>query len=323
VVRALKISKISLAWLAIVLTTMFWATSLIFAKIVFDEVTPITFVALRYTLACPVLIAFMAMLGNKKRPRASIRANWRVILATGLTGPFLNQILQYIGLDLTTAGDAILLLNLSPVFAVILAAPILNEAITTEKVSGLVLATLGATMIVMNTAPGDPSFTPLRVLGNIVVIASTFFFALNGIIGKIGVGSIDSLSFTFYSTLSAVPFLWITASILEDVTVMLHLSPIAWLLILWVGVVNTAIGFALYYESLNHIEASKVQIALNLIAVWGVTMSVFVLGESATVLQLLGGALTVVGVILAQRVRNGSQSKEMPRSPDTEEVGQP
>ncbi|MFX1602330.1 MAG: DMT family transporter, partial [Promethearchaeota archaeon] len=142
-------SKTTLAWLAIVLTTMFWATSLIFAKMVFDEVTPILFVALRYTLACPFLIGFMALLRNRERQRVSIRAHWRVILATGLTGPFLNQILQYIGLDLTTAGDAILLLNLSPVFAVILAAPILGEAITTEKVSGLILATLGATMIVM------------------------------------------------------------------------------------------------------------------------------------------------------------------------------
>ncbi|MFX0045719.1 MAG: DMT family transporter [Candidatus Hermodarchaeota archaeon] len=316
-------SKTTLAWLAIVLTTMFWATSLIFAKMVFDEVTPILFVALRYTLACPFLIGFMALLRNRERQRVSIRAHWRVILATGLTGPFLNQILQYIGLDLTTAGDAILLLNLSPVFAVILAAPILGEAITTEKVSGLIRATLGATMIVMNTTPEDPSFTPLRLLGNIVVIFSTFFFALNGIIGKIGVGSIDSLTFTFYSTLSAVPFLWITAIILEDVTVLLHLSLIAWLLILWVGVVNTAIGFALYYESLNHIEASKVQIALNLIAVWGVMMSIFVLGESATVLQLLGGALTVVGVMLAQRVRNGSESEKISQSPETEEVGQP
>jgi drug/metabolite transporter (DMT)-like permease len=313
-------SRTTLAWLAIVLTTMFWATSLIFAKIVFDEVTPIIFVSLRYTLACPFLIVFMAMLRNRERPAASIRAHWRVILATGLTGPFLNQILQYIGLDLTTAGDAILLLNLSPVFAVILAAPMLNEAITTEKVSGLILATLGATMIVMNTTPGDPSFTPLRLLGNMVVIASTFFFALNGIIGKIGVGSIDSLSFTFYSTLSAVPFLWIAAATLEDVTVLLHLSLTAWLLILWVGVVNTAIGFALYYESLNHIEASKVQIALNLIAVWGVMMSVFVLGESATILQLLGGALTVVGVVFAQRVRGESKRAAVRHSTDSTEA---
>ncbi|MHA2379975.1 MAG: DMT family transporter [Candidatus Thorarchaeota archaeon] len=309
-------SKTTLAWLAIALTTMFWATSLIFAKIVFDEVTPIIFVALRYTLACPFLIVFMAVLGNKGRPRASFRANWRVILATGLTGPFLSQILQYIGLDLTTAGDAILLLNLSPVFAVIIAAPVLNEAITTEKVGGLVLATLGAIMIVMNTTPGDPSFAPLRLLGNMIVIASTFFFALNGIIGKIGVGSMDSLSFTFYSTLSAVPFLWITAAILEDITVLLHLSPTAWLLILWVGVVNTAIGFALYYESLNHIEASKVQIALNLIAVWGVMMSVFILGESATVLQLLGGSLTVIGVVFAQRVRGQSKNEDAKPSLD-------
>ncbi|NIV43652.1 EamA family transporter, partial [Candidatus Bathyarchaeota archaeon] len=68
----------------------------------------------------------------------------------------------------------------------------------------------------------------------------------------------------------------------------------------WVAVVNTVIGFVLYYESMKHIEASLVQIVLNLIAVWGVLMSIFVLHETITFLQVLGGAVTVIGVVIAQ-----------------------
>jgi drug/metabolite transporter (DMT)-like permease len=72
---------------------------------------------------------------------------------------------------------------------------------------------------------------------------------------------------------------------------------------MWIGFVNTALAFMLYYESMKHIEASKVQIALNLIGVWGVLLSIPILGEIISPLQILGGAITVIGVIMVQRDR--------------------
>jgi drug/metabolite transporter (DMT)-like permease len=51
---------------------------------------------------------------------------------------------------------------------------------------------------------------------------------------------------------------------------------------------------------MKHIEASLVQIMLNLIAVWGVLLSIFVLHETVTYLQIFGGIITVIGVIIAQ-----------------------
>ena len=44
-------AKVSLAYVAILVTTVLWASSLIFAKLIFEELGPIVFVALRYTLA--------------------------------------------------------------------------------------------------------------------------------------------------------------------------------------------------------------------------------------------------------------------------------
>jgi len=204
---------------------------------------------------------------------------------------------------MTTASDAVLLLNFTPVFAVILAAAVIDERMTVTKLLGLAMATLGATMIVFNPAAVDPNISPTRLIGDIILIASTFFFAVNGIIGKIAVKSVDSVSLTLYSTLSAVPFLWVSVILFEDLSVLLALSPETWIIIIWVGIVNTALAFMLYYESMKHIEASKVQIALNLIGVWGVLMSIPILGETISLLQILGGAVTIFGVIMVQRGR--------------------
>ncbi len=296
--------KSTAAWLTICLITVAWASSLILAKIAFMEgLTPIIFVALRYTIACPFLIVAVYMSRRRSMMRGDIRSNWRIILLAGLTGPFLSQVLQYIGLSMITAGETILLLNMSPVFAGLMAAPVLKEKITSEKIGGFLLAAIGAGLIVLGGTPLDDAFGPLRLLGNTIVIVSTFLFAVNGIAGKMAIKSVDAVSLTLYSTLFAVPFIWLSAAFTEDITVILRLSASVWAIILWVGVVNTALAFVLYYNAMNHIEASRVQIALNLITVWGVLMAFLVLGEPLFALQLVGGAMTIIGVIIAHRIR--------------------
>lgn len=302
-------SRTSLAYLAIIVTTVLWSSSLIFAKLIFAEVGPIVFVALRYTLACPFLLV-VTLQHKRKQTITDVKNNWKILLVAGLSGPFISQILQYIGLEMTTASDALLLLNLTPIFAVILAAPVLNEKLTSEKIVGLVLATIGAMLIVMNTTPEFATFDLWRLLGDLLVIVSTFFFAVNGIAGKIAIKSVDAVSTTFYSTLFAIPFIWISATLLDDVTVLLTMSVQAWLVVMWVAIVNTVIAFVLYYESMKHIEASLVQIMLNLIAVWGVLMSVFVLSETVTYFQILGGTVTVIGVVIAQLAQARRKNNE-------------
>lgn len=306
-----EMSRYTYAWLAVLTITVLWASSLILAKIVFVELTPITFVALRYTLACPVLIP-MAYFTRRRQEEGeksqnSPREHWKILLIAGLAGPFLSQVIQYIGLDMTSASDAVLLVNFTPVFAVILAAAMIDERITAAKLLGLITATFGAIMIVVNPAPVDPVISATRLLGDILLIGSTFLFAVNGIVGKIAVKSVDSVSVTLCSTLAAVPFLWLSVVLFEDLSILLTLSVQAWVIVIWIGIVNTAIAFMLYYESMKYIEASRVQIALNLIGVWGVLLSVPVLGEILSPLQILGGAVTIIGVIMVQRDRAGDQ----------------
>jgi drug/metabolite transporter (DMT)-like permease len=302
-------NRVFLAWIALVLTTMAWASSLVLAKIVYAEMTPIVFVALRYTLASPLLIVLF--LSQKDRYERAIvsKKNWRVLTLAGLSGPFLSQVLQYIGLSMTTAAEALLLLNTSPIFAVVLAYAFISEPITLDKIGGLFLATLGVSLIVIGGTSIDTGFGFVRLLGDGIIVVSTFLFAVNGIAGKVAVRLVDSISVTTFSTLIAVPCIWICAIVSEDVTVIFRLSLNAWLIIVWVGVVNSVIAFILYYESMKYIEASRVQIALNLISVWGVLMSVLVLGETTSVIQIIGGALTIIGVIVAQRMIHDNTQK--------------
>jgi len=288
------------SWLAILFTTLAWGSSIVFAKFVYTELTPMIFLALRYTIACPPLYFLVRLLVDTPSDQSVIRENWKVLLAAGVTGPFISQALQYIGLGFTNASDTVLLINFAPLSSAILAVPLLDESLNRWKVMGMVLAIAGATLIVFGGTSFESTVLPNRVLGDILVLVSTFFFALNGIFGKLAVKNLHSISFTFYSILFSIPFLWLTAAVTENIDILFSVSSGNWLLMLWIGVVNTAVSFALYYEAHRHIEASTIQIGLNLVAVWGVTLSIALLAESVTLVTLIGGALTVVGVIIAQ-----------------------
>lgn len=308
-------SRISLAYFVLILTTVAWASSLIFYKIIFSQITPIVFVALRYTIATPFLLV-LALQQRRGKTGGTIRKNWKVLFVAGLSGPFISQVLQYIGLGLTTAGDALLLLNLTPIFAVILAAPILKEKMTLDKILGLLIATVGACFIVLNTSPDYTVIDLQRIVGDVIVIVSTLFFAINGIAGKIAIKYENAVSVTFYSILFVVPFIWISAALVEDVAILFTMSTDAWLVVIWIAIVNTVVAFILYYESMKYIEAGRVQITLNMIGVWGVLMSVLVLQESVSLLQITGGFLTVIGVVIAQLTQVRKKSSEDLITPD-------
>ena len=309
----------ALAWLALIFLTAIWASSLILGRIAFTEVTPqvtpILFVTMRYSLACPPLLLIVIIMRKRPIDTAALKRNWKTVFIIGFTGPFLSQSLQYIGLNMTSAGETILLINMSPVFAVILALPLLGERITRHKVGGLLLATAGATLIVLEGSSFDIGLDLTRLIGDALIIISTFLFAINGISGKKAVKEVDSLSLTLYSTLVSVPFLWVTVFLLEDVTILSSVSPEVWIIFLWVGIINSAIGFVIYYEVMNYIEASQVQITLNLISVWGVLMAIMVLGEVLTSLKIIGGALTIIGVTLVQRKNMAHQPQTLEDSP--------
>ena len=106
--------KSTLAYVAILVVTVLWASSLILAKIVYVEMTPIVFVTLRYTTAVPFLVLFVLTSRNRSENFKKTKINWRIILIAGITGPFLSQVLQYIGLGMTTAGETLLLKHIHP-----------------------------------------------------------------------------------------------------------------------------------------------------------------------------------------------------------------
>jgi drug/metabolite transporter (DMT)-like permease len=124
----------------------------------------------------------------------------------------------------------------------------------------------------------------------------------------------DPISLSFYGFLFAALF-WATVQPLwefpydrldDSVSLLGNLedrtAPV-WLLMLFVVVVGTMITFALITSALKYVSATRVGIAAMLEPVAASLVAWAWLGETFGVAQLVGGAIVLVAILLAQTAR--------------------
>ena len=76
-----------------------------------------------------------------------------------------------------------------------------------------------------------------------------------------------------------------------------------WLLLLYVVVAGTMVTFLLVAAALRHISATRVGIVAMLEPVAASAVAFLWLGESFGTAQLVGGAIVLTGILLAQTAR--------------------
>jgi drug/metabolite transporter (DMT)-like permease len=72
-----------------------------------------------------------------------------------------------------------------------------------------------------------------------------------------------------------------------------------WLRLLYLGTLSSAFGYFLYNWSLAHLKAAQTANFVSLMPIAGVAIAILFLGESVVPVQLIGGAVVLVGVWLA------------------------
>lgn len=136
------------------------------------------------------------------------------------------------------------------------------------------------------------------MLGDLLVLAATLCWAAYTLIGR---------------TLNRVPKLTLVAH--QAMYGMLMLFPFAlfemgqWqkpslipcLSILYLGLMCSAVTYLLYNYALKALAASQVSTFLNLVPVIGVLAAVLLLGEQVQLIQIIGGAVILVGVAVSTR----------------------
>jgi drug/metabolite transporter (DMT)-like permease len=74
----------------------------------------------------------------------------------------------------------------------------------------------------------------------------------------------------------------------------------AWFGLVGVGVVSTFIAIQTFYAGTQRVGAAQAALISTIEPVWTISLAALLLGESLQPVQLAGGALILLGVLLAQ-----------------------
>ncbi|MFQ5793926.1 MAG: DMT family transporter [Candidatus Bipolaricaulia bacterium] len=299
--RLLKIEKPSrfVAVAESVLVTLIWASSFVLVKIGLDYMGPLTMAGLRYFLAFLLLLPFMTR--NRNITRSMPSRLWIRLFFIGLSAYTIGNGALFWGLKYVPATTGSFLFSLIPLPILFASVLWLKEIPTPLQLAGIVVSLVGS---VLFFAPG---FSAGESLGIGIVVVGLISFAGFAILGREVARDrqVDTLSLTAIPLAFGGGILLLVAFPMEGLP---RFPTMAWGIVLWLAVINTAFAYMLYYHSLQVLTAVEMNVMLNLAPLVTAVLAWFLLSERLGMIQIIGMITAIIGVVLVQWRRRGSNA---------------
>jgi drug/metabolite transporter (DMT)-like permease len=275
-----------------------WGGTFVAGKIVVSVFTPLMGSFVRYVVACAALLVAAFAL-EKGLPRLT-RQQWAATFVLGLLGVFAYNLLFMAALERLPASRAALIIALNPVITITISAFVLDEHLSRRRWLGVGIALAGVWIVISRGHLADLAAAGIGA-GELCMLGAVTSWALYTIIGRKVLSGLTPLAATNYAALWGTLLLGVMAAPHLD---HLHVSQFDARMVtsvLYLGVGGTALAFVWYYMSIKRLGASIASIFNNLVPVFGVAISVLVLGEPLLPSMLIGGAIAICGVMMVSR----------------------
>lgn len=285
------------AWLplgAAGVTVVLWASAFVAIRHLAGTFNPGALAFGRLTVGA-LCLGVLALRHPLPRPT---RRQWLGIVIVGALWYATYHVALNAGEHHVDAGTASLLILTAPVFVGVLAAIFLGERMTTTIGVGLALALAGVALIGFS---GNGGGDDQHLLGSALCLVSALAAAISMVVQKKMLVGFRAVQLTWLTVsvgaVICLPFVGQFASNVQHASA----SSIAWLVFLGVG--PTAIAYTTYGYALSQMTATQTGILTYLIPPITIVLGLVFLGEAPPALAYLGGAVTLVGVVVARRRR--------------------
>ncbi len=282
------------AYVLVNLATLFWAGNMTLGRALRDQIGPFTLTAARVGIVAALFLVLLRRLPKEERRPG--RA-WPWLLGMAFTGVAGFPVLLYLALRYTTASNAALINGTGPLITALLACWLLRTGLTRGQMIGAVLSLFGV-LLVIGGAPAVILDGFKLNPGDILVVINVVMWGLYSIMSRIVTRDRSVVWATAFSTWYAVPML-LPGAFLEWQQTPPVLSWQVLLAVLYVSIFAAFLAFLAWNEGVRRVGPAGAMAFYNMLPVFGVLMGAVFLGEHLAPGQLLGGALVVVGGLLA------------------------
>ncbi len=244
-----------------------------------------------YRLGLASVILFPFFIHNQNKRKTLNRKNLIFPVLAGLFTSF-DFGVWFSSLDYTTAANAALLGNTSPLWVALAAWLLLRRRLKSRFWLGLALAVGGASLVI-----GTDFFLHPKIgMGDLLATSAGIFYAGYFLFTEKSRNSLDPISHMWVVTISGTLGLVVINTVLGHA--LAGYSRQTWLVFIATAIVSQILGYISMTYALGHLPAQVVSATMVLSPVMTTLLAVPLLGEIPTTTQWLGGAIALAGILV-------------------------
>lgn len=285
-----KTMGIHIYYLATTGAVLLWSASFIATKLAYQTFSPIQLGAVRTLIAVIIFTAVRIFTGDKEKLEKADRIQ---VAASGFLGLTLYFTVENLGVSMTTASNAALIVASFPAVTLLFECLLYRSKPTPGKVCGILTALAGVAVLTQITIAGSPK----SFIGNMLLLGAGVVWAFYNFISRKLTRKYSAVTMTFYQMLSGTALFF--PLVLAEGGEWHTPNAVSLGALVYLSVGCSFLAFMLYNFGLRKLTASASVSLMNLVPVFGLILSVLILGETVHMLQIFGGVVVVIGVVLS------------------------
>ncbi|MBE0492495.1 MAG: DMT family transporter [Sulfurospirillum sp.] len=289
-------------YILLILCVLFWSGNFIIGRYVSSAIDPVSLAFFRWVGVVFIIAPILIM--RYKKILKSLQKNFFIITLASVLGITSFNTFLYIGLQDTTAMNALLINSSIPILILILSFLIIKIDICTKQLLGIILSTIGVIYLITK---GD--FSVLLELqfnsGDLWVIASSLMWASYSVLLKFRPKELSDME--FFSTVVAIGtlvlgviYFAIGSNFATDIIIVKRYY---WVFI-YISLFTSVLSFYFWHQGIHAIGANKTGQFTHLMPLFGFVLAYIFLKEKLYFYHLIGAAFIAIGIWLSVIVKN-------------------
>jgi drug/metabolite transporter (DMT)-like permease len=283
-------------YLIVVAVYLFWGGNFVFSKITLKEIPGPLVAGMRTVFAAIALMAVYKRSRSADRPPLR-RDEYPQLCMIGVCGIAVNQVCFLIGLSLTSASHAALVIGLTPFMVLFLAWFRGQEAFTSNRAIGLAVAVCGMLLLQKPSASAQTA----SLLGDVLILGAGLSFAVYTVFGKELAAEHGGMAVIAVSYAAGAIFLLPMTLFFASRFDFSQVSAAAWWSFGYMSVVSSVLCYIGWAYALKRLSASRLTAFSYLQPLVATLLALPMLGEPITAALVSGGGLIMAGVFLSER----------------------
>lgn len=279
---------------ALFLAYAIWGINTPMTKLGAEEIPIYSFGFFKFIIATFLVFLIFGQLNLKHILRKDT-----ILLAIKILLNIAHLALFYIGIRYITGVNASILWSLGPIFLYVGSIEFLHERFKWRTLFGLVIAIVGAILVVVSSAQSGSTSEVL--LGNGLVILAVITDTATNLISKRLLKSISSHEI-IKATLLGIMILFGVLSLSELGTwqSITNISNGAWFSVFYGGIMSAVVAYVLFYEGLRKIDAEDASVFGYIDPIFAIVVSMLIFNELPGMTFWVGAIAILLGVYITE-----------------------